>query len=175
MRSGKARRVALDAMFAALALMLTFVEAVLPIAAFVPIPGFRLGLANVAVMTALFYSGRVDALCVAFVKVCVSTMLFSNPMSFMFSLVGTMLSLSGLILLSYSKKQPFGFIGLSVISAVFHNFGQITVAVAFFGTPALSFLSYLLLASLISGVFTGILLCSVSPVLNRLFINKNGK
>lgn len=175
MRSGKTYRVAVDAMFAALALMLTFVESVIPISGFVPIPGFRLGLANVSVMTALFYSGRVDALGVALVKVFVSTMLFSNPMSFMFSFAGTVFSLSALMLFSYSRKELFGFIGFSVISAVFHNCGQVAVAVVVFGTPALSFVPYLLLASLVSGVFTGILICSVAPVLNRLFIKQNGK
>lgn len=168
MRSDKSRRIAIDAMFAALALMLTFVESVLPIASFVPIPGFRLGLANVAVMIALVYSGKIDSFGVALVKIFVSSMLFSNPMSFLFSLSGTLFSYIGLVILYSMPKKFFGFVGLSVISALLHNLGQLFVAFVFFGEAAFAFISYLLFASLISGIFTGILICSVSPILNRI-------
>lgn len=174
MLSDKAKRVSFDAMLAALALMLTYAESVLSLASLVPLPGFRLGLANVAVMAALYYCGRTDAVCVAAVKICVSAMLFSTPTSFVFSLFGTVLSLAALTLLSFSEKMPFGFIGLSVISAVFHNLGQILAAVMFFGKAAFSFVPYLLAISLISGVLVGILLCIASPVLNRFLINKTG-
>ena len=65
MHSDKARRIAFDALFAALALMFTFVEIKLPVSAAIPIPGFRLGLANIAVMAeyrqpALFFTLRAN-------------------------------------------------------------------------------------------------------------------
>ena len=61
MHSDKARRIAFDALFAALALMFTFVEIKLPVSAAIPIPGFRFGLANIAVMAATITQSTISA------------------------------------------------------------------------------------------------------------------
>ena len=95
MHSDKARRIAFDALFAALALMFTFVEIKLPVSAAIPIPGFRLGLANIAVMAAAYSFSFADAAFTAILKIMLSSLLFSNPVSFLFSAAGTLLSLYG--------------------------------------------------------------------------------
>ena len=84
MHSDKARRIAFDALFAALALMFTFVEIKLPVSAAIPIPGFRLGLANIAVMAAAYSFSFADAAFTAILKIMLSSLLFSNPVSFVF-------------------------------------------------------------------------------------------
>ena len=90
MHSDKARRIAFDALFAALALMFTFVEIKLPVSAAIPIPGFRLGLANIAVMAAAYSFSFADAAFTAILKIMLSSLLFSNPVSFLFSAAGTL-------------------------------------------------------------------------------------
>ena len=76
MHSDKARRIAFDALFAALALMFTFVEIKLPVSAAIPIPGFRLGLANIAVMAAAYSFSFADAAFTAILKIMLSSLLF---------------------------------------------------------------------------------------------------
>ena len=105
MHSDKARRIAFDALFAALALMFTFVEIKLPVSAAIPIPGFRLGLANIAVMAAAYSFSFADAAFTAILKIMLSSLLFSNPVSFLFSAAGTLLSLAVLALFCTASES----------------------------------------------------------------------
>lgn len=171
MRSDKPRRIAFDAAFAGCALMLTFVESVIPIASLVPIPGFRLGLANIALMACAFFLGRADAAAVAAVKITVSAILFSTPTAFLYSLAGTLLSLAGLILIVSLRRIPFSITGISVLCAALHNVGQAAVSVAFFGKAALSVLPYLLVVSILSGIVTGAVMTLLAAPLEKLITN----
>jgi len=174
MQSGNAKRIAVCASFATLALMLTFVESVIPIQLIVPIPGFRLGLANLAIMPVVFFIGKVDGIAVAVVKVAVSAILFSSPTSFLYSLTGTLLSVIALIILSCFGSKIFSFIGISVICAAFHNLGQILVSVCIFGITSVSILPYLIVVSVISGIVTGTLMMASSKQILQMLRKESG-
>ena len=168
MHSDKARRIAFDALFAALALMFTFVEIKLPVSAAIPIPGFRLGLANIAVMAAA-YSFSFTAI----LKIMLSSLLFSNPVSFLFSAAGTLLSLAVLALFCTGIGKHFSLVGISAVCAVFHTAGQLAVSFAFFGRASLLCAVYLIPVSLISGIATGAVMELMTPIFDRLHIEKN--
>jgi len=171
MHSDKARRIAFDALFAALALMFTFVEIKLPVSAAIPIPGFRLGLANIAVMAYSF--SFADAAFTAILKIMLSSLLFSNPVSFLFSAAGTLLSLAVLALFCTGIGKHFSLVGISAVCAVFHTAGQLAVSFAFFGRASLLCAVYLIPVSLISGIATGAVMELMTPIFDRLHIEKN--
>lgn len=173
MHSDKARRIAFDALFAALALMFTFVEIKLPVSAAIPTPGFRLGLANIAVMAAAYSFSFADAAFTAILKIMLSSLLFSNPVSFLFSAAGTLLSLAVLALFCTGIGKHFSLVGISAACAVFHTAGQLAVSFAFFGRASLLCAVYLIPVSLISGIATGAVMELMTPIFDRLHIEKN--
>lgn len=173
MHSDKARRIAFDALFAALALMFTFVEIKLPVSAAIPIPEFRLGLANIAVMAAAYSFSFADAAFTAILKIMLSSLLFSNPMSFLFSAAGTLLSLAVLALFCTGIGKHFSLVGISAACAVFHTAGQLAFSFAFFGRTSLLCAVYLIPVSLISGIATGAVMELMTPIFDRLHIEKN--
>ena len=160
MHSDKAKRIAFDALFAALALMFTFVEIKLPVSAAIPIPGFRLGLANIAVMAAAYSFSFADAAFTAILKIMLSSLLFSNPVSFLFSAAGTLLSLAVLALFCTGIGKHFSLVGVSAVCAVF-------------GRASLLCAVYLIPVSLISGIATGAVMELMTPIFDRLHIEKN--
>jgi len=170
MHSDKARRIAFDALFAALALMFTFVEIKLPVSAAIPIPGFRLGLANIAAAYSFSFA---DAAFTAILKIMLSSLLFSNPVSFLFSAAGTLLSLAVLALFCTGIGKHFSLVGISAVCAVFHTAGQLAVSFAFFGRASLLCAVYLIPVSLISGIATGAVMELMTPIFDRLHIEKN--
>ena len=141
--------------------MFTFVEIKLPVSAAIPIPGFRLGLANIAVMAAAYSFSFADAAFTAILKIMLSSLLFSNPVSFLFSAAGTLLSLAVLALFCTGIGKHFSLVGISAVCAVFHTAGQLLCAV------------YLIPVSLISGIATGAVMELMTPIFDRLHIEKN--
>ena len=112
-----------------------------------------MGLPNVVVIFVLYRFGAWEAALVSAVRVMVVSMLFGNPMTFIYSIAGAALSLAVMVVL---KKMNFlSCVGVSVAGGVFHNVGQILVAMALLGTSAVV---YYLVALAISGIVSGILI-----------------
>jgi heptaprenyl diphosphate synthase len=112
-----------------------------------------MGLPNVVVIFVLYRFGAWEAALVSAVRVMVVSMLFGNPMTFIYSIAGAALSLAVMVVL---KKMNFlSCVGVSVAGGVFHNVGQILVAMALLGTSAVV---YYLVALAISGIISGILI-----------------
>ncbi|MBQ6701458.1 MAG: Gx transporter family protein [Clostridia bacterium] len=158
MTSSSAKRVAFGGLFVVLSLMFSYMESLVPLNFLLPIPGFKLGLANVCVMLALYYLGTVDAFIITLLKSLLTAMLFGTPMSFVFSLVGGLFAFCFLLFAKYIIKEKIGFIGISVACAALHNFGQVaTASVIFKDTAIFWYMEWLLPVSIATGIITGLL------------------
>lgn len=138
-------------LFAALAILLGYVETLFPI--FVGIPGIKLGLANLAVLFLLARSSLRDAALVSLVRILVIGFLFGNLFSILYSLSGAALSLFVMYLMK--KHTSFSLIGISVVGGVAHNIGQLIMAMLIIENHHLFWYAPPLL---LSGVLTGCLI-----------------
>ena len=155
---GTARRIALCGMFAAAAFALSYAEHVLLPPLPLPLPGLRLGLGNIAILAAMYYTGKGGAAAVAGVKVVLSFLLFGSPVSAVFSTAGTALSLAVLVILDFLPDGTFSFIGASVASASAHSLGQIAAASLIAGSGAVFYyLAPMLVFSTAAGAVSGLL------------------
>ncbi len=162
------RKVVHMGMLIALAMVLSFIESQIP--AFIAVPGIKLGLANIAIVFALYSLGFREALGVSLIRVVLSAILFGSVVSGLYSAAGAVLSLLGMALLK--KSGFFGTVGVSVSGAVLHNLGQIGIACFILKTQALVYyLPFLILSAVVSGVVIGI----VSAVLVERIGGKNGR
>ncbi len=160
----KARNITYLAMLFAVAIVLSFLESLLPPMPYLP-PGFKLGLSNIATMYALFFMGKSKAFIIAVLK---SAFVFATRggMSFILSLSGGIISLCVMILLSYLFKDKISYLLLSVSGAIFHNLGQLLVlTLVMYNTYALWYTPVLLISGVIMGSVTGSLLRVVMPAL----------
>ena len=161
------RRICIDAMLCVLAIMLSYLEAVLPLNLLVPLPGFRLGLANVAVVAVFCLFTPLDALAVLSVRILLMGMLFGSPTSLYFSAMGGLLSFAVLMLAKYFGKNC-SHVGVSILCAAAHNTGQILAAVTLFDAALITtYLPALLIASVIYGGIVGVLLNLLLPRLQK--------
>jgi len=168
-------RIAVNALLLSFALILSYLESLLPLPLILPIPGVKLGLANVCIMLAFFTVGKGDAFVVSLLRVCLAGLLFSSPTSTLFSLSGALFAFGGLLLLApLYRKEKISFLGLSVASAALHQIGQLTAAACLYrGTAILRYLPILLIASVFTGLLTGYLLQCVYPRLNAIIHSLN--
>ncbi len=154
----KARKLVTEAMLCGLALILSYVESLFPLA--VSIPGIKMGLPNLVIVFALYRMGAGSALRISLVRVVLVALLFGNIYSFLYSAAGALLSFGLMTLLK--KAGILHTAGVSVAGAVMHNTAQIGVAVLILET---SEIIYYLPALIISAVITGILIGLVSAIL----------
>lgn len=163
------RRVASDAVMLVLALVFSYIEAILPLELLLPLPGFKLGLANIVITVLVWRISLVDAAVVSALRVLIMGLLFGTPVSMMFSFGGALLSFAALALLRGVGGQLFSFVGISVLSAAAHNLGQLICAGVLFGAAAiLSYLPFLLIASAVFGTVSGLLLNALLPQLEKI-------
>ena len=142
-------------LMASLALIFSYVEAIIP---YNPgIPGVKLGIANVVTVIALYRYGPKDAAAVSVIRIVVAGLLFNGLFGMLYSLAGAVLSLIGMIALK--KTGLFSVTGVSMAAGVLHNLGQLLMAAAliddlriFFYFPVLMF----------SGIAAGILVGVIS-------------
>lgn len=145
------RKIAYLGVFCAAAVLLGYVETLIPV--FVTVPGMKLGLANLAAMVVLYRWGFREALFVQIVRISVIGFLFGNLFAIAFSLAGGLLSLSVMGILK--RTGGFGTVGVSVAGGVSHNIAQIIVAALIVENFRVI---YYLPPLLVSGVVTGILI-----------------
>ena len=159
-----AKRVALAGIFVSLALIFSYVESLIPFN--FGIPGIKLGLANVVVVTGLYLMKLPDVCLISLIRIFVSGLLFGNMMSLIYSLSGGILSLIVMILLR--KTGKFSVIGVSIAGAVCHNAGQIAAAILVTGVPVIAYyLPALIGVGLVTGAVMGIIASRVLVILTR--------
>ncbi len=160
----KIRRLCFDAMLLSISLLLSYLEAVLPLTVWLPLPGFKLGLANIIITLVFVTVSPYDAAIISLCRISMMGILFGNMSSFFFSLCGAALSYLGLWLLARAGKRAFSMLGISIGCAALHNLGQLLAASLWFGTEViLGYLPILLIAALLFGSVTGILLEFILP------------
>ncbi len=151
LRNTPAGRVAYCGMLTALAMIFSYVESFIPLN--FGIPGIKLGLANLVVLTGLYYLKPGEVFMISICRILLTGFLFGSGMSIVYSLAGGILSFLAMLFLV--KRQLLSRIGVSAVGAVMHNFGQILAACAILRSFALI---YYLPALIVSGVVTGVLM-----------------
>lgn len=160
----KPKKIALYGILIALALILSYVESMIPFS--FAVPGIKAGLPNIAVLFALYKLGTRDACIISILRVFLVSLLFGNFYSLAYSLTGAVLSLLVMVLLKRTEK--FSIAGVSVSGGVAHNIGQLLIALLFLKRTEIA--AYFP-ALCISGVAAGILIGLLSSVLvNRVKI-----
>ena len=145
------------ALLTAAALIISWLERPLTAALPFPIPGFKLGLANIVILFVLYRFGFSAALTVQFLRIGLSALLFGTPISACLSVCGgacAILSAGALF-----RLPQISIFGTSLAAAAMHMVGQIAAAALILSSAALftAYLPYLLLLSLVSGGICGIL------------------
>jgi heptaprenyl diphosphate synthase len=173
-RKIKTRRLAYDAILLALALILAIVERWIPLALIVPIPGVKLGLANIVTLFALLRLKPADALAILILR-CLIIGTITGPVSLMFSLSGGLLAFLFMWLMVIWHNRAFSLIGISVAGAAAHNVGQIMFAVFLMSEPLLiwTYLPLLLLAGTVSGTLTAVAALPLVSRFPRINLKRN--
>lgn len=152
MMNKKARRIALLGLCTSLALVLAYVEVLIP-PLYAAVPGIKLGLPNIVIIFVLYKFGFPSAVSVSLIRIILVSSLFGNAMSFAYSVAGAVLSLALMAVLKGTGK--FSVVGVSVVGGIFHNVGQILMAMYLFRTVQLGY--YLVVLS-VTGTVSGILI-----------------
>lgn len=149
--ANKSKSIAFISIFTALAMILAYVEAIIP--PLLPsVPGVKMGLPNIIIIFLLYRRGPVFAAVVSLLRIILVSMLFGNVMSLIYSLAGGILSLLVMILLK--KLRFLSTVGVSVAGGVTHNVGQILAAMLLLET---SELGYYMVVLTVTGTIAGIL------------------
>ncbi|MGM9648591.1 MAG: Gx transporter family protein [Butyricicoccaceae bacterium] len=165
----KARRIALCGVLTALALALSLAERMIPIQLLIPIPGVKLGLANVVTMFALLFLKPRDAYAILLCRVCLAAIFAGSVTSFLFSLLGGLLALTTTWILLRWKDQVFTMFGISAAAAAMHDIGQIIAAILVMGTTdVLAYLPLLLVSAIPMGLLTGAIIQVLSAHLKAI-------
>ena len=141
-------------MFTALAVVMGYLERFIPVP--VPIPGIKLGLANVIVIIVLYYMGSKQAFYISVVRIFIAGVLFSGFAGFLYSFAGAFLSF--FVMLFMKEKTGASIIGVSVLGGIFHNVGQIiTAAIVVYNMNLFYYLPVLIFSGVLTGIIVGII------------------
>ena len=151
----KTRELTLCAVLSALALALSYMESFFPLALLVPLPGVKLGLANIVTLIAMALLGRRQAGEILLVRIVLGSVFTGGVSAMLFSIAGGVFAY--LIMCLTIRRFPERLLWVvSVLAAFGHNAGQLLVAVWVTGTPSiLVYAPALVAASVITGAFTG--------------------
>lgn len=148
------RKLTTLAVYTTIALVIFTVESAIP--PLVPIPGIKLGLANIITLVILQLYSPKDAFFVLFTRILLSSMLFGQAMSLLYSITGGMFCFMAMVLIQKQLQKHFLFL-TGIVGAVFHNLGQLLVAYLLTAVPGvLAYLPFLLLSGILTGLFTGL-------------------
>lgn len=163
----KSSEIAALGVFLALAMILSYVETLIPIN--FGVPGMKLGLANMVTVILMYIFSPAQAFLISMLRILLSGLLFGNAMSLIYSYAGGVLSFVIMYLCFRTKKVKM--IPLSVFGAVSHNAGQlIAAAILVTNYNIVFYLPVLIIAGIITGLITG----SVSAAVHSRLIRLNG-
>lgn len=161
------KRTAICGVLIALAMIFSYIESLLPLP--VPMPGIKIGLANLVVVFALFKLDYKYAFLISLIRVVLIGFIFTNMSAMLYGLAGAVLSLIVMVI-SY-KTLKLHVITVSVLGAVAHIAGQMIVAgfITDFGA-VMYYAPYLFIASFLAGIVIG----TISNILiSRILIDMN--
>ncbi len=161
----KTKKLVLLSILTACAVILSYVEMLVP-PLFPAVPGIKMGLANIITVFLLYKFSYKEAFLVALCRILIITLLFSNALTFIYSISGAVLSIAVMALLK--KVNRFSTVGVSIAGAVFHNLAQVIVAALIMQTAEIV---YYMAALTISGIIAGIAI----GLLGSIFIKYSSK
>ena len=155
----KTRKVALLGVLTSVALVLSYLEVMLPPIS-TAVPGIKMGLPNIIIIFVLYKFGLKEAVTVSLIRVFIVALLFGNVMTLAYSVAGAVLSL--LLMTLMLKTDLFSAIGVSIVGGISHNLGQILVAIFLFDTIQIGY--YMIVLS-ITGTIAGVVIGIISSIL----------
>lgn len=161
----KTRQLTLCAMLIALALALSYTERFIPLQMVIPLPGIKLGLANIVTLVALYLLGARSAFTILILRCFLSAVFGGGLTGLLFSLTGGILSMT---VMTLTRKVPlFSVYGVSILGAAAHHIGQIIIAMILMKSVYIgAYLPYLLLVGLFTGFATGSAGAGILNILN---------
>ncbi len=148
------KKLTLLSLFTTLSLAIYAAESAIP--PLVPLPGIKLGLANIITLILLGHFSRRDALLVLTARIALSSLLFGQALSLLYSLAGGFFSLAVMALVMKLLNKKYVFLA-GAMGGLAHNAAQLLTALAVTSTPGvLAYLPFLVLSGVITGLFTGL-------------------
>lgn len=150
----KTKKIALMGVLTSVALILSYIEAILP-PIWSAVPGIKMGFPNIVIIFLLYRFGVKEAAIVSFIRIFIVALLFGNVMTLAYSCAGAFLSI--VLMAIFKKINAFSVVGTSIIGGVAHNLGQILVAIFLFDTVQIGYyMAVLAVTGTIAGVFIGL-------------------
>ena len=148
------KRIVLSAVLVSLALAFSYMERFIPLQMLIPLPGVKLGLANVVTLIALYLLGTKSAFAILILRCFLGSLFGGGITGFLFSITGGLLSMT---VMALCKNAPLlSVYGVSILGAAAHNIGQILAAMVLMNSYFIgAYLPYLLVVALFTGFATG--------------------
>ena len=163
-----AKRVARMGILTALAMVFSYVEVLIPFS--FGIPGVKLGVANLVVLTGLYLLKPQEVFLISLVRILLMGVLFGNAASLIYSLAGGIFSFC--VMLICKKTSWFSMTGVSVAGGVSHNLGQLLAAMVVLGSKKIGYYFHvLILAGIVTGVLIGIVSDRIAKILGKQELN----
>lgn len=163
------KKTAYMGVFLAFALILSYIESLIPF--YFGIPGMKLGLANLIVVVMLYLAGTKEAFVISVLRILLSGFLFGNMFGILYSLAGGLLSF--FVMWLVKRAGHFHTVTVSVCGGIFHNVGQLLVAALVVENyNVLYYMPVLLVAGILTGFVIGILADELGKRLKFLFQKK---
>ena len=166
-QNNKTNMIAYGAILAALAMIFSYIEAIIPFN--FGIPGVKLGLANLVIIIALYKLNFRYAFLINIIRIITVGLLFTGVFGALYSLAGGILSL--LVMTALKKLGWFSIIGVSMAGGVAHNLGQVTTAYLLLSSPVVfAYFPALLFSGMITGIIIGVIAYNILnhlPEINR--------
>lgn len=154
MRRNKTYQMTICALLISMALVLSYMERLIPLQLLIPLPGIKLGLANIVTVIALYCYGEKYAFTILILRCFLGAIFGGGISGLAFSTTG---GLFAMLIMSVTRRMGyFSVYGVSVFGAAAHNVGQICVAVVLMDSVYVAgYLPYLLAVSIVTGMSTG--------------------
>ncbi len=168
-KTNKVGELTLISLFIAMALVLSYVENLIPIRLVLAFPGIKLGLANIITLLAIGRLRLESIYLMVVVRIAMASIFIGSIMSFWYSIAGGLLSLTIMLIAFMLLGKKVSMIGISALGGIFHNVGQLIV-LGFITKSVnipLVISPKLILAGLITGIFMGYVAHFISPVLDN--------
>jgi len=160
------RKVAYLGLLIALAFVFSYIEFLIPVN--IGVPGAKLGLANLVIIVAMYTLNEKDAFVLSMIRIVLVGFTFANLASMLYSLAGGILSYVAMVIAK--RTQKLSVTGVSVLGGVFHNIGQIMMAIWVVKTASLVYyLPVLMVSGIAAGVAIGILGSMVTKRISKIF------
>ncbi len=152
--SKKTKKIAFLGIMTSVALVLSYLEAILP-PIYAAVPGIKAGLPNIVIILILYRLGLKEATAVSLLRVFIVALLFGNAMTFAYSMAGAVLSVTVMAL--FKKLDLFSAVGVSILGGVAHNLVQILVASRLLNSTLIGYYMIILtVTGTLAGVFVGL-------------------